>query len=281
MCKTVFQNKRRPQRENKSLYNKYLFKSQTLKDLSDITKLSKRTIQKKLDKVIPKKIIETPQKVVLTMDVTFFERKYGVLVFRSQSQKKNIYWTQVDTETVEAYVKGRHVIEAKGYEIEAIVIDGKKGVKEAFKDIPVQLCQFHQMKAVTKYLTRKPKLEAGQKLREIMLKLAKSTEINFTRELNDWYREWGDYINQQTRDEETKKWFYTHGRIRSAYLSMRNNIGYLFTFERYPNLKIPNTTNSLDGTFSHLKRRINIHRGLRQDRRYKMIEAYLSGESSV
>lgn len=202
-------------------------------------------------------------------------------MFRSQSLKKNIYWKEVNKETPHEYLEGRRFIESQGYKIQAVVIDGKKGVKEAFKDIPVQLCQFHQMKTVTRYLTRKPELESGKQLRKIMLSLAISTEKNFVMDLNNWYTEWGDFINQKTKNEETGRWFYTHSRVRSAYMSMRNNIGYLFTFERYPEFEIPNTTNSLDGMFSHLKKRINIHRGLRQDRRYKLIQAYLSGRSYV
>ena len=33
-----------------------------------------------------------------------------------------------------------------------------------FADIPVQLCHFHQVKTVNRYLTRKPKTAAAQDL---------------------------------------------------------------------------------------------------------------------
>jgi len=31
------------------------------------------------------------------------------------------------------------------------VVDGGRGLANVFKDIPVQICQFHQIKQVTKY----------------------------------------------------------------------------------------------------------------------------------
>ena len=42
-------------------------------------------------------------------------------------------------------------------------------------------------------------------------------------------------------------------------------------------LKIPKTTNSCDGSFAHWKGKIKLHRGLRRDRRNRMIETILAG----
>ncbi|HEY4478754.1 MAG TPA: hypothetical protein VI981_00100, partial [Candidatus Paceibacterota bacterium] len=46
-------------------------------------------------------------------------------------------------------------------------------------------------------------------------------------------------------------------KVRGAYLSMERNLPYLFTYQKYPELNIPNTTNSLDGSFTHLKDKVN------------------------
>jgi hypothetical protein len=59
---------------------------------------------------------------------------------------------------------------------------------------------------------------------------------------------------------------------------LERNLPYLFTYQKNPELEIPNTTNSLDGFFTHLKDKVKIHHGLRRDRRYKMIEEILGGE---
>ena len=134
------------------------------------------------------------------------------------------------------------------------------------------------MRTVTKYLTRKPETPAGQALRAVMLALIRSTEAEFTTLLNVWKRSYPYILTDKTNVTGTKHWYYTYKKTRSAYLSIDRNLPYLFTYQRYPELNIPNTTNSLDGSFTHLKDKVDIHHGLRQDRRYKMIEEILGGE---
>lgn len=175
------------------------------------------------------------------------------------------------------YYYGRRILEDQGWTFIAVVVDGRRGMTTVFKDIPVQICQFHQMKTVTKYLTRRPETPAGQELRSIMLQLPRSTEKEFTRLLANWKKDWPNILTDKTYVTGSKYWYYTHKKIRGAYLSLERNLLYLFTYQKYPELDIPNTTNSLDGSFSHLKDKIKIHHGLRQDRRYKMIEEILRG----
>ena len=176
------------------------------------------------------------------------------------------------------YRYGRKILEDKGWKIIAAVVDGRRGLATVFEDIPLQICQFHQMKAVTKYLTRRPETLAGQELRAIMLTLPRSNEKEFTKLLSDWYKKWRYFINQKTRITGCNRWHYTHKNVRGAYCSLERNLPHLFTYLKYPDLKIPNTTNSLDGMFTQLKSKTSIHRGLRRDRRYKLISEILSGE---
>ena len=68
---------------------------------------------------------------------------------------------------------------------------------------------------------------------------------------------------------------YTHERLRSGARSLRTNLPFLFTYERYPELNIPNTTNSLDGCFAYLKELVRVHRGSKRDLKDKIIEDIL------
>ena len=200
------------------------------------------------------------------------------MVFRSFDLKQNLYWTEVKTETTAVYREARQLLEELGYTFEAVILDGKKGVREVFSDIPVQVCQFHQMAAVTRYLTRRPKLEAGKELRMIALDLTELTENMLLLLLDAWHEKWGGFLKERTiNPDNPKKWFYTHKRIRSAYRSLKTNAPYLFTYQQYPDLNIPNTTNSLDGSFKYLKQLIGIHGGLKRDRRWRLIEEVLAG----
>jgi len=272
-----FTNQRRNTQSESNLWRQYIWGKQTARQLSTKYQKSGKWIRQQLDKAPTKSFRLYPQPVVVIVDCTFWGRGYGVLVFRSFDLKQNLYWTEVKTETATVYREARKLLEELGYTFEAVVLDGKKGVREVFSDIPVQVCQFHQMAAVTRYLTRRPKLEAGKELRMIALGLTELTENMLLLLLDAWYEKWRDFLKERTVNPfNPKKWFYTHKRIRSAYRSLKTNAPYLFTYQRYTGLNIPNTTNSLDGSFKYLKQLIGLHSGLRRDRRWRVIQEVLA-----
>lgn len=220
--------------------------------------------------ISPNKLLN-PQPIVIVADVTFFTRGYGIVVAREPNLKKNIYWKEVSVENLEIYWQVRNQTERQGFTLKAVVIDGKRGVKEVFMDIPVQMRQFHQVAIITRYLTGRPKLEAGKELRNVALFLTTADEKEFTALLDNWHGKWKDFLKEKSINYETRRMFFTHKRLRSAYRSLKTNLPYLFTYRKYPELKIPNTTNSLDGTFSYFKTLLRIHRGMSNAKRYKAI----------
>ena len=213
----------------------------------------------------------TPQPTVIVPDTTFWGRHYGVTVFRSWDLKRNLWWNEVSSEKMIHYQYGRKILEERGWIFIAAVIDGRRGLATIFKDIPVQVCHFHQLKTVTKYLTRRPKTEAARELRSLALTLTRSNEKEFSKKLIAWEKKWHDFYTKKTHLLGTKHWYYTHKNVRSAYMSLKRNLPHLFTYQKYPELNIPNTTNTIDGYFASLKRKVSAHHGLRKDRRYKVI----------
>ena len=144
-----------------------------------------------------------------------------------------------------------------------------------FSDIPAQMCHFHQKQITRRYLTSNPKLPASIELKAIVDTLTYATEEKFTAEFFNWCNKWDSFLKERTTDLFTKKWSYTHKRVRSARRSIKNNLPYLFTYLKYPKLNIQKTTNSLDGSFSFLKEKTNIHRGITKQLRDKIIEHIL------
>jgi hypothetical protein len=218
-----------------------------------------------------------PQSTVIVPDTTFWGRAYGVCVFRSWNLKRNLWWSEVNTEKVAHYYYGRKILEDRGWTFTAAVVDGRCGLATVFKDIPVQVCHFHQIKTVTKYLTRRPKTEAGKELRSLTLTLSRTDEKTFTERLSRWEKKWHNFYTEKTYVLGTKHWYYTHKNVRSAYQSLKRNLPNLFTYKRYPDLNIPNTTNTIDGYFASVKKKVAAHHGLRKDRRYKLICQLLKG----
>lgn len=277
-CTHQFQAPKRTKGIRESLWKEYVEGKQTLSQLAKDTGRSHVWVRTQLDTISIPETTNVPQPTVVIADTTFWGRAYGVCVFRSVHLKKNLWWNEVSGERMAHYRYGRAILEERGWTIQAAVVDGRRGFLKVFEDIPVQICQFHQMKQVTKYLTRRPKTDAGRALRALMLTLATTNETTFALALDVWHRAWETFINEKTTHSfsNTKtKWYFTHKNVRAAYGSLKRNLPHLFTYQKYPELNMPNTANALDGSFSALKKKLAVHHGLRQDRRYKVISKLL------
>lgn len=279
-CGHKFQNKRRGGSFKKALLKQYVWQRQTYADLAEKYGKSKRWVQTKLNEDTVASVVKlNKQSLVIVADSTFFSHADGLTVFREPNLKKNVWWQRTIHERAEIYLKGKDHLEKNGYAIQAVVLDGRRGIRELFHGLPVQMCHFHQKQIVKRYLTTKPKLEASRALKTITDTLPHTNEPTFIAELSAWHETWQEFLKQKTIDPNTGRWFYTHKKVRAAYRSLKTNLPYLFTYQKYPELNIPNTTNSLDGFFNRLKSLIYVHRGLRPDRRMKMIVEILKGRN--
>lgn len=187
------------------------------------------------------------------------------------------------TENQDTCISGINELQSKGWQILCLVVDGKNLSLGEKLNIPIQLCHFHQLAIIKRYLTSNPKLLASQQLKQIAELLPKTTETKFKILLDAWYSRWSDFLKEKTVVPGTKRWFYTHKRTRSAYRSLRTNLPYLFTYQKLSKqyrLKLPNTNNSLEGAFAHLKDKVRLHRGLKLNRKLKLINQILVGKTS-
>ena len=98
------------------------------------------------------------------MDTTYFGRSFGVMVFRDATTGLVLYRNYVKHETNLLYAGGLSFLRTQGVEVRAVVCDGRRGLMQLCAEIPVQMCQFHQVAIITRYLTRKPKLPAAVEL---------------------------------------------------------------------------------------------------------------------
>lgn len=208
------------------------------------------------------------------MDTTYWGRNFGVMLFKDALTKENLLKYYVKNETNSLYISGINKLKSMGFQITGIVCDGRKGLIQSFKDIPVQMCQFHQSAIIRRYLTKKPKLKASQELMEVVDLMKQTDKESFEGALNLWFDKWKDFLDERTITPFTNKSFYTHKRLRSAYRSLKNNLPWLFTWYDYFELKIPNTTNAIDGHFADLKNKLRNHNGLSLERKKKFIDEF-------
>jgi len=143
-----------------------------------------------------------------------------------------------------------------------------------FPQYRFQLCQFHQLQTIRLKLTGNPKLPASAELMVIAKMLTKTDKESFVGLLDQWHEKWADFLAERSENADGKT-FYTHKRLRSAYLSLRRNMPWLWTFYDYPETELPNTNNAFEALFSDIKTKLRIHKGLSLERRKVLISELL------
>lgn len=195
------------------------------------------------------------------------------MIYRASG--RNIFWQEMESETLAVTEQGlRHLI-AHGWRFSSITIDGRQGtvslIKRLFPDVPIQLCIFHQKAIVRRYLTSKPKTRCGKEIRTLISFLLFIDESLFLTCLEDIKSDYAEFLKERNEQRQFK-----HRKLRSALRSLSTNAVHLYTWQRHPELKIPTTTNSCDGSFAHWKNKVKIHRGLSRKRRTQMINHLLA-----
>jgi hypothetical protein len=203
------------------------------------------------------------------MDTTYYWRNYWIMVFRWRPLRRNLYRKEVPRETKEYYLEWIEKLKNDWREIIGIVCDWKRWLLWWFDWIPTQMCHFHQKQIITRYITKKPILEENIELKDIasfVWKLRKDI-------LKQWLDSWKERNAVFFKEKNENGWF-KHLRTRSAYKSLAHNLPYLYTYKAIEYM--PNTTNSLEWTFAHLKEKVRLHRWLKKRRKRKLIDDYLS-----
>lgn len=255
------------------MWKEYTEGKQTYVQLAQKYSCSTKTIQRYLDLVKIEPSLTALTSVNLLIDTTYFGRNFGVMVFKDSISGTILLTRFVKQETNQLYLEGIQEILSRGIKIQAIICDGRKGLVSLFNNIPVQYCQFHQVKTIRTYLTKKPKLQASKELWELVLLLTKTDKESFTGGLELWHNKWKTFLDEQKTDEKGKK-RYVHKKLRSAYRSLKNNIPWLFTWYDFIDLEMPNTTNALDGHFADLKNKLRNHNGLSEERKKRFINEF-------
>jgi hypothetical protein len=219
-------------------------------------------------------IISSDKRVVVLMDTTYWGRNFGVVVFKDARTKKILWRKFVCYETLADYKEGAAWLELHGFIIEGIVCDGLRGMFSQFRQYKVQMCQYHQIKIIQRYLTMHPELEASKELLSIIKLLAHTDKESFIGLFEQWYVKWDEFLKERAVDSKTKKSYYIHKRLRSAYLSIKRNMPYLWTFYDNMEVGIPNTNNGLEGQFTDLKTKLRNHNGLSRMHRKIFIDEY-------
>ena len=254
----------------------YLSGKQTLHQLAEQNKVSPRTIRRWLDKAHYGDFKPpSPRKVILQMDASYWNRNDGLLVIKDALVGDVLWYKFLEKkETISDYAEGIKSLQEQDFEVLAIVSDGLKGLQNILYNTPFQLCQFHQVKFVRFKLTNHPKTDAGKQLLTLSKMLTKTDKESFIGMLDEWFSKWDNYLKERSIGEDGKT-HYTHQRLRTAALSIKRNMPVLWTFYDYPQLGIPNTNNAMESFFAQMKKIINLHNGLSNEQKRRLIIDYI------
>lgn len=264
-------------------FKKWVIERQTFKILSRDSGLSIDTLQRTFYAFLESspviKIIKRDN-VHLRIDATYF-KQFCVLCYQDHDDG----YTQLIR-----FTDGEHYGEIKedldnllklGVAIESITSDGHKSIIKAVRksapEILLQRCLVHIQRMCLLWLTRFPRHDSGKELRHLVLILLKikthNDQLFWTKELEKWYIKHKEYLMEKTYNGETGRYWYTHKLVRRSYYTIKRASPNMFHYINNP--KIPNTTNGIEGFFSHLKNHLELHRGLTIKHRIEFIKWYM------
>lgn len=172
-----------------------------------------------------------------------------------------------------------------------VVCDGLRGILLAiarcWPQARIQRCIFHVWQNIRVKLTLHPQTDAGKELLQLTRDL---WQVKTPRQSRGWQQQLesghernGGFIrertNRSTGEPDKRRWWYTHGRLRSAYYQLAKLLrdDQLFThLEPLTDVPIPRTTNYVEGGInSQLRNKLKLHRGMNEEHQRRLVEWYL------
>ena len=271
-CGYQFRNGNRV--DTDTLWSLYQDGKQTMAELAEKHRISQSTVKRKIREVT----IGWDQPSLtgsgfVHLDTTYWGHNWGVLLGLDEETGLPLYVAFIGHERVQDYIDAVRSIEQRGYCIRGIVIDGMQSLFSEFSAYKIQMCQFHMMEIVKRYLTKRPKLIAARELKELVGSLTTRQKNEFEDEYRKWKERWGNTLNRRTTLKSGKTQF-SHKRLRSAMHSVDFYLPYLFTYQQPECKGMPNTNNKIEGTFTDLKKNLNNHSGMSKENRKRFISGF-------
>lgn len=287
-CNKTWQEKAQFQRLHNAIWYDYAVEDLRIRQLCQkynfgIDKIRRILLDYRVPSIVP-----AGQHDVIGMDCTYFGKKgideWGLLIIVDLHTKECLYCEEIPAhETYAHYCNALDALAGLGIHPKSCVVDGVPGLAGVLehKGLLVQYCQFHQIKTINSYLTRNPILEPNIELRHIALSLTHVNRQTFARAFNAWFYQYQSWLKERTRNPDTGKLEYSHQKTRSAVHSLQKNFKYLYAYEQYPELDIPNTNNTLEGINSAIKHKLDHHRGIKKQLKTQLVRDFLSRRTGV
>jgi hypothetical protein len=249
--------------------------------------MSRRTFDRKYTTRFHGTVHVEKQQVQTTFITIDAKRLNQGVIAVARNETGRLYWQYAPYESSDVWMR-IFLVHPK---VKAIVSDGQKGIQKAasicFGDVIVlQRCHFHVKQNLQTKLTKHPATAAGQDLQLLAAWLSRVRTWDdmalFVGVFQGIYEAYGLFLRQRTyHDEHKQHWSYTHARVRSAYRQIDDLIAsdQLFAYITHPELRLPNTTNHVEGGLNaRMSELMRVHRGLLPERQRRMIDEFLTSK---
>lgn len=294
ICHHTWTSKSRAKRLTDRIWHDFVWNNQTSEMLARAYHKHPNTIRKLLHQYQLQPIgLEDWSKAskeavkVIIMDTTYFGHTLGVVSFIDAYSGNLLYFNPIDrTEIIQDYIDGLEMIRQAGINPEACVVDGRKGLINAmeYRGLKVQVCLFHVLLMVKRYVTNKPILEPNKEIKllaeTLCSKHVRIDRFRFASLLHGFFVRNEHWLKERTK-HENGKWEYTHIETRRAYQAIQKHFPWLFTYEKYPELHVPRTSNRIEGRFGNAKDKLKLHHGYTKELKIKILFSLLSGETEM
>jgi hypothetical protein len=246
--------------------------------------MSQSSLQRLFKEYLTKVPIITIKKKIeacLLIDATYFPNNICLVVYYQSDIKYTQLYRITDNEYFVEIREDLENIRNLGIHVKSVTCDGHrailKSVRKVFPNAQIQRCLVHIKRQSRIWLTQNPKTSIGIDLLRIINKLTHITTVesanNWVKSLEAWYEVNMSFLEQKTLNPSSGKYWYKHKMIRRTMTLIQKALPDLFRYLYDPD--IPSTTNRIEGFFSHLKEKLQLHRGLTKQSKKNFIKWYL------
>lgn len=264
-------------------FTKWVVERHVYKNLVRDSGMSQSSLQRLFKHYLsqaPQLTVKNKQQAHLLIDGTYFPNDLCLVLYWDHDIRFTQLYRLTDQERYLEIKEDLANIKVLGIELASITCDGHrallKAIRKIFPGVIVQRCVVHVVRQCKTWLTMRPQSVAATELLAIVNELPRIKTLAqssfWLLSLWQWEQRHNAFIGEKVIKPNGRFW-YKHKMLRKSRYLLIKAIPNLFHYLDDP--AIPKTTNRLESFFSHLKEKLQPHRGLTITNRKNFIRWYL------
>lgn len=152
------------------------------------------------------------------------------------------------------------------------MIDGMKSLFGEFSAYKIQMCQYHMIQIVRRYLTWRPRLLAARELKVLVDNIVNGDGAEFENKYRHWKSQWVDMLNRRSTLKSGDDVVHTQAAaLRHAQRRLLPVVPFTYQLPECVGM----TNNKIEGTFTDLEKNLNNHSGMSKENRKQSISVFL------